>query len=184
MGEGLSDLPCWRRLKPFKRKNVDKENESGTPFSVAEVLKLFRRNHREDLIPCMQRIQDQAGYMSEPTIAMIAEHFDLPATKVYGIATFYDYFTFHPLEGEMVKICHGTACHMQGASRVEQEARKVTQQLEQKSRVRFLFKQCECQGACNAGPILQINEEIFTQVKPETVQQLFYKAIGKGLHHE
>jgi len=163
---------------------VDKENKSCTPFSVAEHLKLFRRNHREDLIPCMQRIQDEEGYMSEAAIALIAEHFDLPATKVYGIATFYDYFTFHPMEGEMVRICHGTACHMQGSFRVEQEARKVAQQLEQKSRQRFLFRQCECQGACNAGPIMQINEEIFTQVKPEKVQHLFQKATGKGGQHE
>lgn len=163
---------------------MDKENESVTPFSTVEILKDYRSTHREDMIPCMQRVQDEAGYMSESSIALIAEHFNLPATKVYGIATFYDYFSFHPMDGKKVSICHGTACHMQGASRVTQEAQKVVQQLEQKSRQRFLIHQCECQGACNAGPIVQIDEDIFTEVTTAKVQQIFNKAAGKGGHHE
>jgi NADH-quinone oxidoreductase subunit E len=142
-----------------------------------EILQRYRNNHREDLIPCMQEVQDQMGYMSEESIAAIGEYFGLPATKVYGIATFYDYFTFAPVTGDVVKICNGTSCHMQGSGQILREAVKASQQLSSKTRSRFVVKRCECQGACSAGPVVHINNQTFTKVKASDIGNLIRKSI-------
>jgi NADH-quinone oxidoreductase subunit E len=145
-----------------------------------ELLQHYRQNHREDLIPCMQEVQDHLGYMSEESIAAIGEYFGLPATKVYGIATFYDYFTFAPVIGDVIRVCNGTSCHMQGAGQLMREAEKAAQQLSTKTRTRFTVKRCECQGACSAGPIVHINEQTFTRVKAEDISNLIRRSTEKG----
>jgi len=155
-------------------------------FSGCEaIVRRFRSDHREDLIPCMQAIQDEQGHMSEESIAAIGRYFGLPATKVYGIATFYDYFTFTPRQGELIRICNGTSCHMHGSGKLAREVEKAAQQIGQKNRTRITVKLCECQGACNAGPIMQINDVIITRAIPSEVRNYIQRGIsvegGAGL---
>ncbi len=163
---------------------MDKTRDHTEVPGIADLLSNFRRQHREDLIPCMQMVQDTNGYMSEEAIAAIGEYFGIPATKVYGIATFYDYFSFSPVLGETVRICNGTSCHMQGSGKVSREAEKVSQLLAQKQRLKIVVKNCECQGACNAGPIMQVNQQIFTNVDAKSVKQFILQGLGKGEHHD
>jgi NADH-quinone oxidoreductase subunit E len=145
-----------------------------------EILKQFRPDHREDLIPCLQAFQDKEGYISEAMMQEIGAWFGLPAIKLYGIATFYDYFTFAPLSGDVVKICSGTSCHMSGSGRLINEAEKLMLQNSGKGNFRFKLRQCECQGACSAGPVLMMNEKSFSRVKPEEVRLLIERNLSKG----
>jgi NADH-quinone oxidoreductase subunit E len=147
--------------------------------TMKALLQLYRSNHREDLIPCMQQFQDTLGHMSEEAIEAIGAYFGLPATKVYGIATFYDYFSFSPVAGEVVRICNGTSCHMQGAGRLLKEAEKSIQQIHNQSRTRVTVKLCECQGACSAGPIMTVNSTTYTRVSPDQVKQHITRALEK-----
>ena len=147
---------------------------------MKEIIEQYRQNHREDLIPCMQHIQDKLGYMSEEAISAIGKYFGLPSTKVYGIATFYDYFSFSPVSGDVVRICNGTSCHMLGSGKLRQEAEKFSHSTANKSRKRLNIRLCECQGACSAGPVFQVNEKVFTRVKPEDVKQLISQASEEG----
>lgn len=146
--------------------------------ACAAILDRFRSDHREDLIPCMQAVQDELGYISEDSIAAIGGYFGLPATKVYGIATFYDYFSFHPRQGELIRICNGTSCHMHGSGKLLKEVEKAAQQLSQKSRTRIVVKQCECQGACSAGPIMQVNDVMITKAHVAEVRSYIQRGIA------
>lgn len=137
-----------------------------------EILNRYRQNHREDLISCMQEFQDKQGYISENAIISISKHFNLPATKVYGIATFYDHFTFLPVPEHTIKICNGTSCHMLGSARLINETEKIISQSASNLRSRLLFKECECQGICSSGPIIQIDNKSYSEVKPEMVKKL------------
>lgn len=128
----------------------------------------------------MQNFQDTKGYMSEESIAAIGEYFGIPATKVYGIATFFDYFTFSPVTGDVIRICNGTSCHMQGAGKLIKETDKIIQQITSKTRNKLNIKLCECQGACNSGPIMQVNNNTFTKVRPEDVKQHIERSTGSG----
>lgn len=144
-----------------------------------EILQHYRPNHREDLIPCMQEIQDAEGYMSQDSMASIAGYFGIPASKVFGLASFYEYFTFAPVRGDLVKICDGTSCHMQGAGKLIREAEKAIQQLESKSKNKLTLRICECQGACSLGPVMQVNGQSFTHVKPEEVKATIERSTDK-----
>ncbi len=145
-----------------------------------EILEKYQKYDRKDLIPCMQHIQDQFGHINEEAITALSRYFGLPANKVYGIATFYDYFTFIPVSGDVVKICNGTSCHMQGSGKLLKEAEKVAQQISSTTRNRLTIKTCECQGACSAGPIMEVNGRIFTRVKLEEVKQTISRTVGTG----
>jgi NADH-quinone oxidoreductase subunit E len=119
--------------------------------------------------------------MSEESIAAIGNYFGLPATKVYGIATFYDYFTFYPRQGELIRICNGTSCHMHGSGKLAREVEKAVQQIGQKSRTRITVKHCECQGACDAGPIMQVNDVVITRANPAEVRSYIQRGIAAEL---
>ncbi|MCK7482860.1 MAG: NAD(P)H-dependent oxidoreductase subunit E [Candidatus Moduliflexus flocculans] len=118
----------------------------------------------------MQAIQDLEGYISDGSMAAIGEYFGIPAIKVYGLATFYDYFTFAPVSGDVVKICNGTSCHMQGAGKLIAEAERLKQSGGIRGKHRFTVKVSECQGACSAGPVMHINDKSFTLVKEQDLK--------------
>lgn len=145
---------------------------------MEDILKQFRPDHREDLIPCMQAVQDREGYIGKDQMVAIGNYFGIPAIKVFGLATFYDYFSFAPLSGDVVKICNGTSCHMMGAGKLTSEAEKIRQAGVGKGRSRYTLKVCECQGACSAGPVMQINDKSFTRVRQEDIRNHIERHIG------
>ncbi|WP_456394710.1 NADH-quinone oxidoreductase subunit NuoE family protein, partial [Thermococcus sp.] len=67
------------------------------------------------LIPLLQRTQEKFGYLPREALEEIANYLGIPLSRVYGVATFYAQFRFEPLGKYVVKICHGTACHVNGA---------------------------------------------------------------------
>ncbi len=154
--------------------------------NIKEVLQEFRVGHCEDLIPCMQRIQDREGYISEDSVIKLGEYFGLPPARVFGIATFYDYFKFSPVEGDIIMICNGTSCHMAGSEKLLKEAEKIVKQANQKSHIRLNIRLCGCQGSCNAGPVMQVNDLIITRANPDEVKHYINKGsvTGKGAGNE
>ena len=76
------------------------------------ILKEFQNLNRDSLIPILQKVQDVYGYLSEESISKIGRYLDLPTTKVYGLATFYNQFRFTPPGKYHIRVCDGTGCHM------------------------------------------------------------------------
>ena len=85
---------------------------------VDSVLKKHPRAGRDALIPILQEVQEEQGYLSREAVADISKHLNLPATKIYGVATFYNQFRFQPKGKYHFMVCRGTACHVKGSSRV------------------------------------------------------------------
>ena len=83
--------------------------------STKPLLKEFGAAKRDSLIPILQKVQEAQGYLSEEAIAEIGRHLKLPASKVYGVATFYNQFRFTPKGKYHVMVCRGTACHVKGS---------------------------------------------------------------------
>ena len=86
-----------------------------TAGAIEEILKEYPNAGRDSLIPILQDVQDQCGYLSREAIARIGKHLRLPASKIYGVATFYNQFRFTPLGRYHVQLCRGTACHVKGS---------------------------------------------------------------------
>jgi NADH-quinone oxidoreductase subunit E len=76
------------------------------------ILEKYPDASRDSLIPILQEFQETYGYLSRDAVVAIGQHLRLPASKIYGVATFYNQFRFQPLGKNHVQVCRGTACHV------------------------------------------------------------------------
>ncbi|MDX9726201.1 MAG: NADH-quinone oxidoreductase subunit NuoE [Bacteroidales bacterium] len=138
------------------------------------ILKKYKQGRREDLIPLLQEIQTENGYLSEEAIVKVGSHLGLSTTKIFGLATFYDQFRFVP-EGKIhIRICNGTSCFMSGSQAVINKFREELK-IEPGQTTRngnFSFEVVTCMGGCHHGPVIMINGDYTTHVRSEQVPEL------------
>jgi NADH-quinone oxidoreductase E subunit len=142
--------------------------------AVDTVLKDYPRAGRDALIPILQQVQDEQGYLSREAVTIIGRHLRLPAAKIYGVATFYNQFRFQPRGKYHVVVCRGTACHVKGSSRVlEMAQRALKLKPGQTSRDRiFSLEVVACMGACGLSPVVNVNGEFYAKVTPQKLARI------------
>jgi NADH-quinone oxidoreductase subunit E len=144
----------------------------GTDFDI--ILKKYKQGKREDLIPMLQEIQEEMGYLSEEAIVNVGRFLGLSTTKIYGLATFYDRFRFIPPGKIQIRICHGTSCFLNGSQavidKIENETGVKPGQTTRNGN--FSYEIVSCMGGCHNGPILNVNGEYHTHIKPEQLPEL------------
>ncbi len=141
---------------------------------VGALLDRFPGARREDLIPILQAVQEHYGYLSRPAMLEIGRRLNLPVSKVYGVATFYNQFRFQPLGKVHCQVCRGTACHVKGSAAVLDALRQHLKiDPGQTTRDgRYSLEVVACLGACGLAPVVAINGEFHAGVAPDAVQKL------------
>lgn len=143
------------------------------------IISRYKPGSRESLLPLLQEIQDQFGYLNEEAILQVGQHIKLPSSKVYGIATFYDQFRFVQKGKFHIKVCRGTTCHMNGTSAILREVERVLNLKEgQTTRDgRFSLEAVSCMGACGLAPVINVNGEFRTAIAVQDIAQIidFYR---------
>jgi NADH-quinone oxidoreductase subunit E len=132
-------------------------------YQVEKILDKFPGARRDKLIPILQEIQNSYGYLNEETIKQVGKHLRLPTGKIYGIATFYNQFSFVPRGKNHIRICHGSTCHVNGGRKLISELEKLLQ-LKHGETTRdgmFSLEIVACLGACSRSPVIEVNEEFF-----------------------
>ncbi|MDI3474621.1 MAG: NADH-quinone oxidoreductase subunit [Thermococcaceae archaeon] len=129
------------------------------------------------LIPLLQRTQERFGYLPREVLEEIANYLGVPLSRVYGVATFYAQFRFEPLGKYVVKVCHGTACHVNGAVNI---AQALTEELgiEEGQTTKdglVTLERVACLGCCSLAPVIMINEKVFGKLTPDKVRKLIRK---------
>ena len=141
------------------------------------ILRKYKQGRREYLIPILQEIQADSGFLSEEAIVKVGSHLGLSTTKIYGLATFYDQFRFIPLGKVHVRICHGTSCFMNGSQalidKFREELKISPGQTTRNGN--FSYEVVPCMGGCYHGPVIIINGEHRVHVRPEQVPDLIRK---------
>ena len=129
--------------------------------TLDEILSRYKAGSRESLLPLLQDIQIEFGYLNEEAILRVGQHINLPSGKIYGIATFYDQFRFIQKGKYHIKVCRGTSCHMYGSSGILREVERVLNIKEGNTTRdgRFSLEAVSCMGACNSAPVLNVNGE-------------------------
>ena len=126
------------------------------------------------LIPVLEEVQSITGYLPEPVQRRVALGLALPLSQVYGVVTFYSFFTMIPRGKHQVRVCLGTACHVRGSGRVLKE-------LEQKLGIEpgectddreFSLDIVRCVGACGLAPVMVVDENTHKQVKTAKLDQI------------
>ena len=139
---------------------------------------------RDALIPLLLDVQERHGYLSRETVAQVGEWLKLPASKIYGVATFYNQFRFHAPGEFHVQVCRGTACHVKGSLAVLQ-ALKQSLKIDAGQTTRdgqFSLEVVACIGACSLAPVISIDGEFHAGVKPDEVEGIIetYRAKKGG----
>lgn len=138
------------------------------------ILAQYPNAKRDALIPILQDVQEAHGYLSREAILRIGEHLGLPASKIYGVATFYNQFRFQPNGKFHVQVCRGTACHVKNSLAVL-EAIKQALNVAPGQTTRdgvFSLEVVACIGACGLAPVITINGEFFAGVTPKKVRDI------------
>ncbi|MCU0595925.1 MAG: NADH-quinone oxidoreductase subunit NuoE [Desulfobacterota bacterium] len=129
---------------------------------------------RGNLIPLLQRIQEKLAYLPPEAIRRVAEHLHLTAGEVYGVATFYNQFRFHPPGKHPIKVCLGTACHVRGGEIIlENFERKLGIKDGQTTEDReFSIDRVACVGCCALAPVALVEEKVQGHMAPSKVEGL------------
>jgi NADH-quinone oxidoreductase subunit E len=136
------------------------------------------------LIPLLQAAQDTYGFIPESAIDQISEIVGIPAAEIYGVITFYSQFRLKPLGKYLIKICDGTACHVNGSERIAgiiEDELQITGNDTTEDGL-FTLQKVACIGCCSLSPVIMINDETYGRLNPKKVQQLLkeYKAKAKN----
>lgn len=128
----------------------------------------------DSLIPILQKIQDNEGFISEDSVIKVGEYLKIPTSKIFGVATFYNQFRFEPTGKYHIQVCRGTACHVLGSATVLQELEKYIKiKAGQTSRNGlFSIEVVACIGACGLAPVISINGEFFAKVTEESIKEI------------
>lgn len=145
--------------------------------NILDILSKYPSGQRDFLIQILQEIQDELGYLSENSVTNVGKHLNLPTSKIYGLATFYNQFRFEPRGKFHVQLCNGTACHMEGAvtvlSRLEKELKIKPGQITRDGL--FSIEVMTCIGACGQAPVISVNGEYHTHMNWERLKRLIQK---------
>lgn len=141
---------------------------------IEPILKKHANARRDALIPILQEVQEAQGYLSREAVVRIGEHLKLPASKIYGVATFYNQFRFQPKGKYHFMVCRGTACHVKGSARELEMAQKILKlKPGQTSRDgTFSLEIVACMGACGLAPVVNVNGEFYAKVTPKKLARI------------
>ena len=144
---------------------------------IEDILRQYRAGSHENLIPILQEVQAEEGYLSENAIVQIGRFLEMSTTKIYGLATFYDRFRFIPSGRVHLRICNGTTCFINGSEAVINAIRdNLGIEPGQTTRDgRFSYELTACMGGCNEGPVLSVGDNYNVHVKPEAIPEMITK---------
>jgi len=148
----------------LRKEDVDKINEICDSFD----------NEPLELINILHKSQEHFGYLPAEIQEAIASKLNIPVAQVYGVVTFYSFFTMTPKGRHPISICMGTACYVRGAEKVLDEFKKeLSIQVGQTTADgKFSLSSLRCVGACGLAPVVLIGEKTYGRVAPDDVQDI------------
>ncbi len=147
------------------------EKNRTTDLSKTEKILEKYKNARGAVIPILQMVQAECGYLPEPAVDLISERLHISPHEIVGVATFYAQFHLKPRGQHIIKMCCGTACHVKGAKKVLEklsETLEVSAGMTTKDNV-FTLEEVACLGACSLAPVMMVDEDIHGKLAPDTV---------------
>lgn len=148
----------------LRKDQVDKIHEFCDAFN----------NEEGELINVLHKTQSEFGYLPAEVQEVIADKMDIPVAKVYGVVTFYSFFTMKPQGQHPISICTGTACYVRGAENVLAEFKKQLEIEvgETTEDGKFSLSCLRCVGACGLAPVVLIGDKTYGRIAPDDVKEI------------
>lgn len=121
------------------------------------------RGQEGRLIPLLQRAQERDGYLVRERLIEIQKETGVPLATIYGVATFYAQFRLSPVGKNLIRVCHGTACHVAGARDITDAIEKHLEIANGETTADRLFtlETVSCLGCCSLAPVVMINNSTY-----------------------
>ena len=131
-------------------------------------------NEPLELINVLHRTQEHFGYLPAEVQEAIADKLNISTAQVYGVVTFYSFFTMTPKGKHPISICMGTACYVRGAEKVLDEFKKelAIQVGQTTADGKFSLSSLRCVGACGLAPVVLVGDKTYGRVAPDDVQAI------------
>ncbi|HAX93917.1 MAG TPA: NADH-quinone oxidoreductase subunit NuoE [Bacteroidales bacterium] len=140
---------------------------------IKEICVSFNRDPQE-LINILHGCQEHFGYLPAEIQEVISSETGIPVAKIYGVVTFYSFFTMTPKGKHPISICMGTACYVRGAEKVLEEFKKeLALQVGQTTKDgKFSLSSLRCVGACGLAPVVLVGDKTYGRVAPDDVKKI------------
>lgn len=140
---------------------------------IIEAIEQFK-DMKGALIPVLHEVQDTYGYLPKEVLEFVSEQLDLPMTEIYGVATFYSFFSLEPKGEHVIRVCLGTACYIKGAQGILDQ---LCQELNVKVQGttadnRFTLDATRCFGACGLAPVITIGEKVYGRLAKKDIPKI------------
>lgn len=155
-------------------RTVQPPDEDTSKFE--EVLSHLREEFEgrpDELIPMLQAAQKALRYLPEKALLEVARLAKLPAATVFGVATFYEQFRFHPMGRHTVRVCRGTACHVKGADRILSDIHMQFRVVpgETSPDRSFTLETVACFGSCAMAPVVLVDDSVKGRMNPSRTRK-------------
>lgn len=126
------------------------------------------------LIRVLQLVQIQIGYLPPEVLQLVSDELEVPISEIYGIVSFYSFFTMVPKGKHRIQVCLGTACYVKGGERIISGLAKDTK-LEPGNITadgKFSLETVRCLGCCGLSPVMAIGEDVYRRVRPSQLKEI------------
>jgi len=129
------------------------------------------------LMNVLHKVQQIFGYIPREAMDVVSEELEVPTAHIYGMATFYNYFSLKPRAKYSISVCKGTACYVAGGAR-------LLERMQEELKIKlgevtpdglFSLNITRCLGCCGLSPVVQVNEEVFVRLVPEKIPGILEK---------
>jgi NADH-quinone oxidoreductase subunit E len=136
-----------------------------------------------DLIPLLQAAQETYGYVPDKAMEAISGVTEIPMAEIYGVVTFYKQFRLTPRGDMVIRVCNGTACHVNGSTMLETTIEDVLGigRDETDAEGLFTLESVNCVGCCSLAPVIMVNDETYGSLSPRKLTALLKKLRKDGL---
>lgn len=165
------------RVQRIEVREEMKEHANGIDLSLIDDLITTYRGKAGNLIPLLQKTQDIYGYIPREAMLKISKQSGLELSDMYGVATFYTQFRLSPVGKNVIKVCHGTACHVQNAG-------TITESLAESLKVKdgettpdglFTLESVACLGCCSLAPVMMIGDETYGKLTGKQAVRIIHE---------
>ncbi len=167
--------------------NCSSNQESSTDFTILKPVLDQYKNMPGSLIIILQKAQEIYGYLSRDVIQYISKETQITQAKIYGVATFYTQFRLKPIGKNLIMLCQGTACHVNGSKEIEDAicAELGIQDGETSEDGLFTLNNVACLGCCSLAPVMMVSssdgEETYGNLTKDSVREVLKKIKSQAI---
>ncbi len=159
------------------KKSIQSKQSETLDFSKAEKILDEYKDVDGALIPILQNVQAEYGYLPEQILNVVSERLNMSVTEIVGVSTFYAQFHLKPRGKHIIKVCCGTACHVKNAKNLSArvtENFKIKKNETTEDRL-FTFEEVSCLGACGIAPVVVIDTDVHGEISPDKLDDILNK---------